>query len=205
MKLFFEGPFGSEVAALLADRADVTAAPLMGSLRSIDALVADTEFVAAPLWRNSEYALDCLDKACFARGISWMPIYAAGRYLIAGPTVSPAEGPCYACFRKRYLTHHPSPERELVLSHFYDRDEKLGPAGFIQPMVWLAASLILKTAANPKPQTGRVRQIDLLKGTILDTEVIRVHGCSRCGRLGAPPRARFISSFLPELQRCLHV
>ena len=205
MKIFFEGTFGAEVAALASERASVKTAPLLASLPSMETLVRNSEFVAVPLWRNCAYALDQLDKACFAAGTPWMAVYLSGRYLIAGATIVPAQGPCYACFRKRYLTHHPSPERELVLSHFYDRDHNLGPSGFIQPMVWLAASLILDTAADPKPNAGRVRQLDLLKGTLLDTRVIRVHGCPRCGRSTASPRTRFVSSLIPELERCFHV
>ena len=203
MKVFFEGAFGAEVAALVCEQAGFEALSLLDSAPAFGSLVRECSFVAAAAWRNCPAAFDQLDQACFRDGTPWMPVFLSGRQLFAGPVIRPGQGACYGCFRKRFLTHHPSPERELVLSHFYDRDRSLGPHGFIQPMAWLAASFILDMALDPASSAGQVLQVDLLTGTVLNTRVVRVHGCERCGSR-TTPRTRFVSSLIPELERCLN-
>jgi bacteriocin biosynthesis cyclodehydratase domain-containing protein len=203
-----EGRFGAAVAQALGTLREVRPHPLVAARERLRALIAGADFVAVALWRRYEEECELLDAIAAETGVRWslaVPIESA---LSCGPLVVPGHGACWRCYRRRALTHHRAPERELALAEGYRRDPALGPAGFTPPMVWTAAGALLADASAPPSAAGRLRRVNLLTGMVIDTVVIGVHGCDRCrapssgadpGR-GGQPGERFLEHLVPALE-----
>jgi bacteriocin biosynthesis cyclodehydratase domain-containing protein len=209
--LFTAGRFGDAVAARLAEYLPLTAVhPLptgapgspasSASSDELDALIGDARFVAAALWRPYPAACDAIDAACARKRIRWVPAVLDHTELCIGPIVDAAAGPCFACFRRRYLTHHEALDRELSLQRAYDRDPALGIPGFCEPMVAIAAAGLAEAAAAPAQANGRFQRVHLLECTVEESRVVPVHGCPRCGVPGpADPHDRYTQHLVPAL------
>lgn len=177
-----EGSFGSAVAQVITERYDQVA---VYSFRSVvdrlDQIASEADFIAVALWRQYDSECERLDQACFAAGVPWSAAYLFQDTLFCGPLVVPNAGPCFSCFRRRYLTHSVAPERELALLQSYRANPDLGPAGFVPSMVGLAAHSLIRDCEADASAAGQLRTVELTTGNVLATRVIAVHGCRRCG------------------------
>lgn len=191
------------VAERVAETMDAAVMPLTGVDNLLES-IRGARFVAVALWRLYDAECDLLDQACFEAGVPWTCTYLSGKYLYCGPVMAPGHGPCYKCFRKRFLTHLPEPERELSLMQAYNRDHALGVPGFLPGLVGMAAAFILSSAKDPAAAAGRLVQVDALSGALVDTRVVPVHGCPRCERSTDIGPQRFIQRLVPEMRRLRH-
>ncbi|MPZ50653.1 MAG: TOMM precursor leader peptide-binding protein [Dehalococcoidia bacterium] len=184
MIIFAEGSFGELVAETLRRRVAARVFSLVQSGGKLDELLGGEDFVAVALWRPYTNDCDELDAACFRHMVPWSAAVLSERYLYCGPLIVPGPGPCFHCYRRRFLTHLPAPERELALERAYASDPGLGSEGFAPASAGMAAAALLMDAraGDDVAEPGRLRRIDLLSGELVDTRVIRVHGCPRCGR-----------------------
>jgi bacteriocin biosynthesis cyclodehydratase domain-containing protein len=200
-----EGRFGAAVGAILARQAGANVHRLLDSRPRLAELVAGAGFVAVALWRLCEAECDELDEICARQRIPWSAAYLQGEMLFCGPVVVPGAGPCFRCFRRRYLTHNPAADRERALLRAYGRDPRLGPEGFVPPVAWLAAAALMEDRQRLGAQAGRVRRIDLCTGgTLVDASVIGVHGCRRCRPSEQDESgARFVRDMVPALGEML--
>ena len=205
MLILTEGRFGDAVASIITSQVDATVRRLTDVIHERRAeFLSGAPFVAVALWRPYDEECDALDEACWQAGVPWSSAYLTDDKLVCGPLTIPRHGPCYGCFRKRYLTHHRAPERELHVSRAYAHDPDLGPAGFVPAMAWIAASGLLSDARAPRTAAGRLRRIDLLAGGMIETGVVGVHHCSRCGRqITERPGESFVRQLVPAVQELL--
>ena len=204
MIVLTEGPFGDAVGAALARRAPaaITLGRLTAACDDMLARVATASFVAVATWRPYDVECDRLDEACWRARVPWSAAFLWENRLYCGPAIVPPHGPCYACFRRRALTHQRAPERELAVLRAYRQNRSMGPSGFVTPLVWLAASALQEDACSPT--VGRLRYLNVITGEMSDTRVVRVHACPRCGGdLGDRPGERFVGRLVPAVQELL--
>jgi bacteriocin biosynthesis cyclodehydratase domain-containing protein len=200
-----EGRFGEAVGGIVEKMIGARRAPLSSAIRDFPRLLSNEDFVAVASFRRSDSEFDKLDDACFAATVRWCAVYPSEDRLICGPFIAPGSGPCFRCFLRRYLCHHPAPERELCLQRAYERDPNLGPQGFLAQTAWIAASMLVATAGMNQAEGGRLLEINLFDADFLHTRVIPVHNCSRCRRHPLLTRNgdRFVNRLVPSIQDLL--
>jgi bacteriocin biosynthesis cyclodehydratase domain-containing protein len=205
MVVFAEGAFGAAVGGLLARQTGAVVHGFLESAPSFAERIAGAEFVAVALWRLYESELQQLDEAAAAAGVPWSSAYPLQEMLYCGPLIVPRTGPCWACFQKRYRTHSPAADWEAALREAYRRDPARGPRGFAPPMAWIAASALIGDAREVGSAAGRLRRVDVCTGRLLETCVVRVHQCARCGRRVAGGRTgeRFVDALAPAVRHVL--
>lgn len=197
--LFTEGRFGRAVAERLEPRLDqLRVLPLISSAGSIDDVLDHADFAAVALWRRCPSEVDALDAACHRRGVRWTSAVLEDNRLRCGPLIHPHQGPCHACYRTRWLTHAPTPDREEVLDAAYAGSPARGIAGFTSSAVAMAAVWLLLDHAEINAAPGRLRRFDLLTCIVDETHVVRVHGCTRCSA-PRPPGERYVRNLVAEL------
>lgn len=179
--VLYEGRFGAAVADRLAAGGADRSHALTDALPRLETLVSEAGFVALALWRRFPAATEAVDSTCARLGVPWSAATLEGSCLVIGPVVVPGEGPCHACFRKRWLTHVPHPERETLLDAWYETDATAGCEGFPPAAVGMAAAALAFDRTETGNAAGRLRYVDLLRATTDETRVVRVHGCPRCG------------------------
>lgn len=199
-----EGKFGEAVGNIIEAQTGAPQMPLRVALGEIARVVSQKNFVAVTSWRRADRELDELDEACFAAGVPWCSAYPIEDRLACGPLVIPGTGPCYRCFRRRYLCHHPAPEREISLQRAYARDATLGSPGFAAPVAWMAASMLLAAADVDRNKAGQLLEVSLFDFRLLDTRVVAVHNCSRCNpRIQTRTGDRFVDRLIPSVEDLL--
>lgn len=184
--LFAEGRFGRAVAdALTARVRALRVLPLTGS--ALADAVEGAGFAAAALWRRCPAELEALDDACHRHRVRWTTAVLEDTHLRCGPLVAPRAGPCHLCYRTRWTTHLPAPDREQVLDAAYAQDPERGIPGFTPSAVRVAVAALLLDRDAERDAAGRVRLFDLLSCRMEEARVVRVHGCARCSPRGASP------------------
>lgn len=168
-------------------------------------LIANAAFVGVALWRPYVDLCDWIDELCFRSGVRWSPAVMDSQLLTCGPWIMPGHGPCYKCYRKRYLTHlRGLAEREKVLRDAYRRDHSLGPSGYIEPLVTTASGALHAAAGASVASAGEVRSVDGVHGTVQETSVIAVHNCDRCRNAeGRDVSRRFVERMVPAVEEIL--
>jgi bacteriocin biosynthesis cyclodehydratase domain-containing protein len=201
------GPFGQAVAFCAQRQADIIVRPLLPDAEANAAAVKDADFISVAAWRPHARALQCLDDLCHRRGVPASFADMHGQRLTIGPLIIPnaAGNGCYHCYLKRWNAHHPAPEREMVIEAAYARDWALGPAGYIQPLVSIAAAALLEDSAACAARAASLRVVDVLTGSVLQSRVIGIHRCPRCRPepAGRRPGERFVEHIGPEMKALL--
>lgn len=202
MKILTAGRFGQAVASqLAAEFQAIEVHPLVEARGRVNEVVNGAEFVAVAAWRPYPDICLELDEACHERGIRWSMAEIHGETLTCGPLIVPGQGPCYHCYRRRYLSHHHAPDRERVIEDAYQRDDDLGPAGFVQPMVAIATGSIAAHARATDAGAGQMARVDIITASVLETEVIAVHECPRCrGGASDDTGSRFVDHLIPQVE-----
>ena len=195
MRVIFANEFGAQVAerlrrmrgavGVLWDPFDASQDPLAGW---------DGEFVIFALGRPYPRALTGLDAALIANNVRWSATIIRDRYLICGPLHKPGEGACWDCSQRRYLTLSVAPrtpDREKALDAAYDAQAGEMLAGFLPPLVGMAAAAAcLHETDYGRLPPGALSVFDMLEGNYTATRVVPLHGC-RCrgeGRSMGPDR-----------------
>jgi bacteriocin biosynthesis cyclodehydratase domain-containing protein len=191
-----QGTFGDAVATALARDHAVRVAPL--ATDPLDRLLEGVDFVAVASWRRDLAACERVDAACVRSGVTWSLAVLDGSELLNGPCVVPG-GPCFACYRRRWLTHVPTLDRERTLDAAYAADASLGPAGWLPGLVEAAAAGL--RCDREDRDAGRIRWIDAMSGHAGETRVVRVGGCARCGERGGAER--YTARLVPALAEVL--
>lgn len=175
--------------------------PLVHEREVVRAVVRRASFVAVAAWRPYVAAFELIDELCFEVRRPWSLAEIHAQRLTCGPLVRPGDGACYHCYRRRWLSHHKAPERELVLEKAYAHEPTLGPPGFIGPLVEIAAQALAADASAGAAAAGRLRFVDVLSGAVLESGVIGVHACPRCRPTGAAaPGTRFVHELVPRFE-----
>jgi bacteriocin biosynthesis cyclodehydratase domain-containing protein len=196
------GRFGTAVAESLLGRiVDARVVTLAECRADFDEIVREATFVGAALWRPYQAACDALDAACARHGTPWSGAMLDGAALVTGPLIVPGAGPCYACYWKRRLTHAPRRERQAVIDAAFGADDNLGLSGFVPGSSALAAAALLLDMNQTSTAAGRLRRVDLLRGNVEETRVVRVHGCFRCSQVTRGER--YVARMVPELKSIL--
>lgn len=179
------GSFGAAVAAALGRSRAVRIAPLDHA--ALDPLLDGASFVAVASWRRDLEASERVDAACARAHVAWSQAFLDGPELISGPVVVPG-GPCFACYRRRWLTHVEMLDRERALDAAYAADSSCGPKGWLPGLADAAAAGLLADCDDGSQAAGRVRWFDALSGHVGETRVIPVWRCQRCGTASGPER-----------------
>ena len=197
------GDFGEAVAAYAGLFGDSIIQPLSKNLDENAAVMANAATVSVAVWRPHDDALLQIDDFCHQHGIRVSFATLRGSRLCLGPLVIPTAKPggCYHCFLKRWGAHAASPEHERVLRSAYLQNWDLGVAGYITPLVAIAASTLSEDRSAAAAEAGRVRIVGVLGGDVLQTKVIPVHACPRCrpGATEDEPGQRFVRHIVPAL------
>jgi bacteriocin biosynthesis cyclodehydratase domain-containing protein len=197
------GTFGSSVGERLRQRCDAEVVALTHERASLQSAVARASFVAVAAWRPYVATFRLLDELCHDAGVPWSLAELHNDRLTCGPLMYPGAGACYHCYRMRWSSHHPAPQREMVLERAYARNPQLGPPGFIRPLVEAAAAALLEDSRSDSSQAGRLRVLDVLTGAVLESAVIPVHGCPRCYPNRPAGGERFVHKLVPALREVL--
>lgn len=203
------GEFGRAAGARARQRLDSPARPVrLAALPTTEAeareLVARASALAIAAWRPYPDVGRWIDDAAHAARVPWSRVVLHGTRLTCGPVVVPGQGPCFHCYQRRWASHHPAPERELVIEHAYARDPALGVTGFVAPMVEIAASALAEDLRAPEASAGRVRLVDVISGAVQETAVLGIHACPRCGLPHAGPAGtRFVEHLVPVIKELL--
>ena len=138
--------------------------------------------------------------------IPWLPIVLEHPNLLIGPLVVPGRGPCYTCFRLRFLQHSYTADLTEALYEFYQSNPRSGPKGYLPVHASLAAAFAcqaVKALQNGLDSwVGEVRVINLLTFSMAKANVIGVHGCERCGT-GGDERSRSSVRLAGDLEHIL--
>jgi bacteriocin biosynthesis cyclodehydratase domain-containing protein len=198
---------GERLAAMLqADGLHVRREALVAAAEParLKTLVAEAAAIAVMAWRPYVEAFRRIDDACHTAGTPWTLAEWHGTRLTCGPVVVPGHGPCYHCYHRRWASHHPAPEREMVIERAYARDDALGLPGYVQPLVEVAAAAAREYLAAPAKHAGRLRLLDVLSGTVQETAVLGIHACPRCGlKHEGPAGTRFVQRLQPAVEELL--
>lgn len=203
------GEFGRATGARLQQILEPYPCPVRLAALPADEATARTwvdgaSALAIAAWRPYPEVGNWIDDASHAARIPWSRAVLHGTRLTCGPLVVPGEGPCFHCYQRRWASHHPAPERELVIEHAYARDSGLGPAGFITPMVEIAAAALAEDLRASARSAGRVRLVDVISGAVQETAVLGIHACPRCGLPhDGPAGARFVEDLAPVIEELL--
>jgi hypothetical protein len=201
LTLFVQGAWGHAVAEHVVRHVPSTQVlSLVESVNLFATSIKGNTFVATALWRRYPLQEDLLDEACARWNVSRSSVVLEESAVRCGPAIDGHLGPCYACYRKRWLTHAVFPEREKALEVAYSRDPNCGIRGFTPASVRIAASALLLDAAEGAAARGRLRIIDLVDCNVEETHVTPVHGCSRCDTSEESGGARYVSRLIEALQ-----
>jgi bacteriocin biosynthesis cyclodehydratase domain-containing protein len=204
MIILTAGEFGFQVGALLAKRQPAVAYEITADGIDLEGALSFADSVAVALWRPYVRICEQVDDICQRRGIRWSLAEIVGDKLHCGPLIVPGTSPCYRCYRKRYLSHHAAPDREMTLNGAYEREPRCGVPGHIYPMVVTAAAALSSDLAAERSHAGRLRVVELLGGGVLEVAVLGVHGCPVCGgQRGAAAGARYVDRLIPEIKELL--
>ncbi|MBV9439704.1 MAG: TOMM precursor leader peptide-binding protein [Candidatus Eremiobacteraeota bacterium] len=169
----WEGAFGKAVAHAVRRETDDVLAAEPGASRDG---IARADCVVFVSWRSSDVTATALADAAHDAGVPFFPVQLDNRVLVIGPLFGAAGGPCYRCFRARYLTHAPGADRQQLLWKLYADDPGAGVAGFTPSMVRVAAAAVLSAIAAPSADPT-VRWFDVLTGDLTGSEIVAVHAC----------------------------
>jgi bacteriocin biosynthesis cyclodehydratase domain-containing protein len=205
MLIITAGNFGGDVARRIARRrAGVSICDVHAPAEETFGLVAGHEVVLLAVWRPYIEFARGLDEACHVHGRPWAAAEMSGTTLTCGPLFVPGSGKgCYDCLLARVDARARGGDRTRALRAAYAADPALGPTGHSGPMAAIAAAGLLEAAAGGA--NGRFRKVDVLTGSVLETELIPRHDCPRCRPApeGYIPTSRFIDSMVPQLERIL--
>ncbi len=197
-----DGPFGLAVASVLAAKwPHARVVPLMNVSEGAGALLDGTSNVALAMHDPLPQRLHAADIACgerrIARSLAWLD----GARLFVGPTQSATAGPCYACYQRRVSAHAHSAERAAAFAAIEGDDARATSSAFIVPLVVVAAESLALELSNATARAGYVREIDLSNGVVIESFVLSVHGCDRCG--SAPDARRYVDRIRGPLAQVL--
>lgn len=204
MLIITGGRFGADVARRIARQREATVRDVSEPTEETYGLVAANELVLLAVWRPYIEFARGLDLACHVHGRSWAAAEVSGTTITCGPLFVPGSGKgCYDCLIARADARQRSGDRTRALRQAYAADPALGPAGHSGPMAAIASAALLEAA--DAGATGRFRKVDVLTGSVLETELIPRHDCPRCRPLadGYVPTSRFIETMVPQLERIL--
>lgn len=170
--IVWEGAFGKAVAQAVRREIDDVVAAEAGAHRDAIARADRVVFVS---WRSSDATAIALADAAHDAGVPFFPVQLDNRVLVIGPLFGTG-GPCYRCFRARYLTHAPGADRQQLLWKLYADDANTGVAGFTPPMVRIASAAALGAIATDSADPT-VRWFDVLTGDLTGSEIVAVHAC----------------------------
>ena len=196
------GPFGEAVAHDLAKVLDVviTKPTSEGYVQPRYWPDASVHILAA--WRPVLEIAHVLDTVAFTWQVPWLPVIYEHPYLFIGPTVVPGVGPCYSCFRLRYLQHSKTEDLTDVLDSYYASHPAAGPRGYLPTTVAFAAAIVWEVTQRltlePEVEAGQIRQINLLSLETHKSRVVGVHGCEHCG-CGRDERTRSVAQLAADL------
>lgn len=203
------GEFGAAVARIAAREGDRIDALPLDDAGLHKRLATPADFVAVALWRPHQPVMAALNRLCRRLRVPWSVAELHGTRLSVGPLVMPGGRGCHECYLKRWGTHHPAPGRETVLQHFYNRNPDAGPSGYSPPAAVFAAAALrgdADAAADGRIEaSGRLRVVDVLNVSVLESRVLPVHGCPACfpQPQGQPTGARFTRHLVPALKEVL--
>lgn len=204
MLIITGGRFGEDVARRITREGEAELRSVTDPAEETYALVARHELVLLAAWRPYIEFARGLDEACHAHGRPWAAAEVSETTLTCSPLFVPGSGKgCYDCLLARVDAHQRTGDRSRALRQAYAADAELGPAGHCGPMAAIAAAGLAEAAAGGA--TGRFRKIDILTGSVLETELIPRHDCPRCRPApdGYIPTSRFIETMVPQLERIL--
>ncbi|WUI00700.1 TOMM precursor leader peptide-binding protein [Spirillospora sp. NBC_00431] len=170
------GAFGEHVTRILARR--LPGAAVFTEL--VEAFTSGPGPVLLASWRPAPALCDHADLLAHSLDVAWLPVVHEDPVIQIGPWVEPGAGPCYRCYHDRRCQHDHDGRDTEALHAAYDRDESLGPGGFLPQHARTAAGLAAAVLDRREGAVGRVTTVDLARLRLLTSHVVSVHGCDRC-------------------------
>jgi bacteriocin biosynthesis cyclodehydratase domain-containing protein len=128
---------------------------------------------------------EVIDADAHASSSPWLAVVLSHPHLDLGPVVAPGHGACYACWQRRRRQHADTPDVDAALErHFLEHPAECLD-GYPPPRTGLAAAmtvrLVRRLVANPEPEAGWLRSVNLVTLRTRKGRGVGVHGCDRCG------------------------
>jgi len=164
---------------------------------------SDDEVLA--LVNGSDFVINCLDagessliyklnRVCLQAGIKWTSCALLGPEIIVGPTVHPAETPCYLCYKMRAVACGVNPKDEFAFESFLDhrkQDDSARHENLVSG-VDVAAGLVSLEAIKSlcgvlaPSAMGKIVVFSLLDLTSTKHVVLRKPWCPACFKIATP-------------------
>ncbi|HWG50624.1 MAG TPA: TOMM precursor leader peptide-binding protein [Candidatus Acidoferrales bacterium] len=152
-------------------------------------------------WRPAPTFCELLQELSYKWKKPFVPVVVEALKLQIGPILIPGQGSCWTCWARRSRQHSDWSWPRSVMMQHYAQNAGDGPAGYLEPLVMVAAAKLCQTiddvdfsSANP----GFVWQIDMLTRQITTGKVVGIHDCPRCG-LHRPALTRSFAAMQQEL------
>jgi bacteriocin biosynthesis cyclodehydratase domain-containing protein len=177
------GPFGSRVVEFLGSGArDCVVVP---GAAVEEAFRTTADMVLLAMWRPCPSLCARADQMSYATGRPWLPVMADSAAIHVGPLVRPPGAPCYRCCLRRQAQHDSHWDVTVALHDAFERDTRLGPAGYLPHHARLAAGVaadlidaaLAPGAAEADPAVVTISLPDCVPST---TTVVPCHDCARC-------------------------
>ncbi|WP_045739086.1 hypothetical protein [Xanthomonas sp. MUS 060] len=205
--VLYAGDFGRAVANRLCEwQPCLRQISLYADADELHAAIYSAGHVAAAMWRPCIAQCQRVDTLVHAAQVSWSFVEVSGVTLACSHVIVPGSGRgCYHCYRARTDAHRRESDRQRVLRQAYALDPRLGPAGYTPAMVAIAvASLRVGLEASADVRLP-FRQVDVLSGNVLESEIVALHDCPRCRPeiRDEDPTRRYLSTLAEELKELL--
>lgn len=180
------GEFGLAVGKLLQELVPWTVVIASSFEELVDMPEVQTSCALALVsWRPASHLCHLLNKMSYTYQINFIPAVLSSPYLELGPVVIPQKSACYACYERRFLQHTEFPQLYKQLYTYYDTHPLAGPAGYLPPFIYLAATrlaqLVEQSLESPEQVAGYHWRWNLINAEVLQGTVVGVHGCPFCG------------------------
>jgi hypothetical protein len=199
------GEFGAAVGEQIANSLNAEVHSLLSVKDELETLIKQYDYIAVASWRPYVKLYRQIDQICFDNNIRWSVTDMNGQVLRCGPLVIPTQGTCYHCFYSREVSHLKAVQRSSIAEGNFERQDSMGLAGFIQPLVSIAASSLTEDSTADAKKASRFRFVDILASSVRESKVIGIHNCPRCRPKDddADQSRRFVDGMIPTLGEIL--
>lgn len=146
--------------------------------------ISSSALLVIAAWRPFPEICEFADAFCHARGMRFLPVILGPQNLEIGPLVVPGMSACWNCWRRRSKQHDPYRKERTVIDQYYSKHLDRGPLGFLEPFALIAAACVAESSKRLTGIAGQLCQVDLFTRKVINSRVIGIDGCSRCGLNG---------------------
>lgn len=203
MHVYYLGQFSFEAANLIKEQSTATVSSIVNqqelNYEEIMETVNDADTFIVISDRPCISYCKMMSDFCHQYGKAFIPIIVDQPFLTIGPVYINHNDSCYYCFIDRSMQHSPIPKVAKSIWSYYEQNKTPGPRGFHPSEPALLANWILSHQKKGWVDIrNQVYQLNLVTRETVQSHVIGIHGCHRCG-LGRDEQTRGYEKLLAEI------